>query len=108
MEIVNLTNKPITIVDEYGQMIKTYAPDGNAWCESTFVKIKTVDDVPVFEKRYGKVHNLPAPETNASLERCFIVTDEVAEAVKDFRFDVVVPAQPVNVKRNHYRSLLLP
>lgn len=105
MEIVNLTDKPVTIVDDRGNLLKSYPPRGRAWCDIVTTVDREVDGVPIFSKSYGKVNGLPAPDV--SMDTFYIIDPTVADAVRDSRFDVLLPDQPIRHKgTNYYRGLV--
>ena len=89
MQIVNLTDKPITIVGGRGQKVKTYLPTGHATVDVHDRRENDVDGVPIIFKVYGKVHGLPLPTEN--LDIMYIVDPSVAKAVGDTRFDLLIP-----------------
>lgn len=89
MQIVNLTDKPVSIVGNRDQTIKTYLSSGVATCSIQERREHDVDGVPIISKMYGKVHGLPLPTEN--LDTLYIVDITIAKAIGDVRFDLLVP-----------------
>lgn len=106
MDIVNLTDTPITIVNDNGLRVKTFPSEGKAWVDVKMVQDRIVDGVRICSKKFGKVHGIPQP--NENLEKCYIVTEDVANAIRDHRFDILVANGLVNEENHYYKSLLQP
>ena len=87
MRILNLTGNTVTIVGEDDRMIVSYPPDGFAQCEVTKSVIDRVGGVQIKAKHYSKVEGLPSPDPSNS--KYYIVNNDVAEAVKHGRFDLL-------------------
>lgn len=107
MQIVNLTDKPVTIAGSRGQKVRTYLPSTvPATCNVEERRVDEVDGVPLVTKVYGKVHGLPSPEEQ--MDVMYIVSELVARAVGDSRFDLLLPNSP-HIKEGEtlYRSLEL-
>lgn len=105
MEIVNLTSETITIVNDRGQLVKTYPSNGVATSDVREVKEREVDGVPIFSKRYGRVQGLPRPVDDLSV--LYIVQPEVAESQRDSRFDLLIPGDPVRKEGKVYYKTLI-
>lgn len=108
MQVINLTDQPVTIVNERGLKLKTFLPSGPvASCDVKVIQQDIVGGVPISVNAYGQVRNLPVPDDN--LEMLYIVNEYVAEAVKSSRFDILVPHDLVRTEAGEtaYRGLLL-
>jgi len=105
MEIVNLTDKPVSIVNDNGHLLKSYPSMGRATVNVNMVKEREVDGVPIYSKRYGRVLGLPQPVNDLSV--MYIVSHNVADAAKDSRFDLLVPDDQVTKQgKNYYKTLV--
>lgn len=92
-EIVNFTGKKIGITDEFGKPMKVLPSVGNARCETKLIVKDTVDATTIYERTYGRVMGLP--RSDSRYKKMFIVHKEVAEAVGNTRFDLLVPEDPM-------------
>ena len=104
MQIINLTKENITIVGETGLPIAMYPSTGLAECETTKVKLRSIDDVPIYSFRRRKVAGLPAPSDKN--DNMYIVTHDVAEAVRDSRMDILVVGDSVGTTGTKFSSLI--
>lgn len=95
MGVINLTPEVVKIVDIKGNTVRKYPSMGKAYVEFEDTKISLADGlVPVFMRRYGKTHALPSrPE----LGTFYIVSEELANAYKGSRNDLVVTNEPVTL-----------
>lgn len=89
MQVINLTDQPVTIVNDRGVKIKTFLSTGSAYCDVKVMQDKVEDGVPIVSRKYGAIHGLPEPDEN--LAKLYIVNEYVAEAVRSSRFDILVP-----------------
>lgn len=88
MEIINLIGKTVTVVDENGRLVESFQPDGHAICEVQLAELRKVGGVIITTKNYGRVEGLPPQDPNN--EKYYIVNEEVAEATKHCRYDLLV------------------
>lgn len=106
MQVINLTDHAVIIVNAKNEPIKVFPASGKvAHCEHTLIEQKRIGGVPIHSKSYGPVKGLPLPDDN--MEKIYIVNEQVAEAVRDSRFDVVIPEGVVHtVDGNFYKQLI--
>ncbi len=90
MEIHNLTATDVTIVNE-GKLIAVYTKEGEATCQRTLVREGVVDGTIVFSEQYRDVVGLPDYDPT----KLYIVSQQVAEAVRDARTDILVAIEPI-------------
>lgn len=105
MELCNLTQESVSIVDEDGKLIITYPSRGIATCTAEEKQVRTIDGVTILRKRFKPVSGLPLQAVDA--DKIYIVSAEVAEAVRDTRMDVVIASEKVENTEfaNAYKSL---
>lgn len=99
MEVFNLTSAEVTIVDENGKLVVTYPSRGHATCEIVMKKLRVIDGVPISRKQYTPVIGLP--EASVDADKYYIVDEDVAEALKDSRFDILIPIEPFVDSNKH-------
>lgn len=105
MQVINLTEKTITVVDAKGLPLKVFPSLGRAQATSHLVKRADIMGIPIYVRVYGQVKGLPQPDENG--EKLYIVDEEVAEAVKDSRFDILVAGDAISTDTGKfYRSLI--
>lgn len=89
MEILNYTGKPVGLTNKNGSPYKVLPSHGRAHFESIEVnQIKSIDLVPIYGLKPGKIRGLPSPDWNH--EKLYIVPKEIAEHVRKVRFDLLV------------------
>ena len=88
MEIINLIGKTVTVVDENGRLVESFQPDGHAICEVSLAELQRVGGVVITTNNYGKVQGLPPQDPYN--EKYYIVDENVAEATKHSRYDLLV------------------
>ena len=92
MVVINMTPHPIQVVDEQGQLVKTYPASG----QQIRLKMETVsagslpDRTPLSKTVYGEPEGLP----NAFEGTYYIVSQLVKNALPE-REDLLVPAEIV-------------
>jgi hypothetical protein len=102
--ILNYTGKRIGLTNNTGRPIQVLAVNGNARCEVDDKEKLTVGRTPIYT-RSSKVRGLPQPDPN--LEKIYIVSRDVAEAVGNTRFDLVVPVEPFQFEgATFYKKLI--
>lgn len=107
MQIVNLRSTSVAIVN--GEKLVANYPTGTpAICTVELKREGNIDGAIVYRKKFKDVQNLPGPEENP--DTMYIVDDDVAEAVRDSRVDLLIPNQPVEGSKyeNAYDSLMMP
>lgn len=96
MKIKNLTPHNVVLVDDSGNVIATFNPEGTARCtvsyqEKDAVMINGIN-VPIVEETYGDIVGLPAPANDT----IYIVSGLVKAAGKLLgRTDLVAPTMQV-------------
>lgn len=97
-KIINKTPHSVNIVDQNGQIIRTYEK-GDSLIRLT---VKTVQDVPLADgtptsrTKFGKAEGLP----NFKKDTFFIVSQLVKNALPN-RTDLLVPAEVVRDENGH-------
>jgi len=90
VEVVNLTPHPVVIYLPDNTQIEI-KPEGLVpRVDATDVEVRRIGGVPILEKEFGEVKDLPEPCEGV----IFIVSSLVAQACRQRR-DLVVPAHPV-------------
>jgi len=104
MKLVNLTNRTINILDEYGNERFSIAPSGlvvAASMQANIIETIHLDEtqaVDVVEYEYGAVSSMPEPKPGV----CYVVSYAVLQALQGSRPDVVSPdTSPGSVVRPH-------
>ena len=105
MKILNYTGKRIGLTNRAGNPIEVIPSDGHAHCEIEIKEQLIIGRTPIYNKDLGKVRGLPAPDLN--LEKMYIVTADVAEAIGHTRKDLIVPANPFHYEGATFYKLLL-
>lgn len=104
MEIRNLTPHNIVIVDEGGKLIASYPPDGEATVDYNLKRKGVVDGVIIYQERFRNITGLP----EWTEDILYIVDEQIAEAARDARTDLLIPNQPVQHTEfaHAYQSLI--
>jgi hypothetical protein len=103
MELCNLTPEKIIYVSEGGKLVELPSR-GIAKCDVQTKEVVAIDGASIHKKKYGTPTGLPPVSVDADV--FYIVTPDVYEAVKHFRYDVVVPEEPVYGESNTYKRLI--
>jgi hypothetical protein len=86
--IINCTPHVINLVDQEGNLIYTVQPSGwVARCSVDKMQVGDISGIPVYRNVYGEVQNLPCGQDGY----IFVVSQLVAQTLKDHRDDLVVP-----------------
>lgn len=106
MELRNFTGRKIGLTNPSGNPIEVLPSHGLARVEVSLAEAKVEDKrYGIFEKEYSKVKNLPDPDPNYKI--LYIVTKEIAEAIGNFRLDLLVPEDPFPYEgATFYRKLI--
>lgn len=105
MQVLNYTGKRIGLANPAGNPIEVLPSDGLARVEITLEPVVSDSRFSIFRKAFGTVKNLPEPDPNN--KKSYIVTKEVAEAVRNFRFDLLVPEEPFTYEgATFYKKLI--
>jgi hypothetical protein len=91
-EILNYTGKRIGLTNGSGSPIEVLPSHGNARCEIEKTTDIEVGRIQIYRKTFGKVRGLPNPDLNH--QKLYIVSREVAEAIGNTRYDLLVPEDP--------------
>lgn len=104
IQIHNLTPRTVTIVDENGKLVASYPSEEAATADLTLQRLGTIDGVIVYRPKYRNIQHLPEWEAG----KLYIVDEQVAEAAKDARTDLLLPYGKVSsaVYGEAYTSLL--
>lgn len=101
-KIINLTEHPVNIVDDYGIILETFPGTSNpARLPQRTVVVGMVNGIPLSETQfdYSQATNLPVPQKDTM----YIVSRMIREAFKE-REDLLVPNEIV---RSEDRSTIL-
>lgn len=110
MQILNYTGEEVGFVNEGGIVTAVLHSNGNARCKIDVREVPMKDKSPfvpkVYRRQLGQVIGLPTPDAN--LEKYYIVTKDVAEAVGNSRMDLLLADEPVNLKgKTYYKKLIM-
>jgi hypothetical protein len=94
VNVINLTPHDINLVNEVGEIIRTFpGTDSPARCATYREKIMDLHiegvevPTPLYSTTFGEVENLPAPIEGVR----YIVSNTVAQAFKGKRYDLIIP-----------------
>jgi len=89
--LVNLTPHELTFLGRNREVIGKLRSSGVARCIIDRRKVDKAGAIPINKTSFRNVTGLP-PEKEGVL---YIVSSPVAQAVKDYRDDIVIPDQPI-------------
>ena len=90
--IKNYTPHPIHLLDESGNVIRTFAPEGLVRLSAKTVELtKQIDGCRITVTEFGEAEGLPSQE----LGTYYIVSQMVKSALSMDRIDLLVPAEVV-------------
>lgn len=104
MKIVNLTPHTVNIIDEKGNVTRSYEPSGTVARVSTVSQeVGTLDGVPVVRTSYGDVEGLPDPQNGT----VYLVSLVVGQALAGKRDDIYGPdTSPESVVRDNQGQIV--
>ncbi len=100
MKLVNLTERDITLLDKSGER-HTFPSQGVAKCLTHVKEVNTILGIPIMQSSYDRIESLPSVSRN--MQSMYIVSEEVAEAARGIRFDLLIPHN--HVEGDVYRAL---
>ncbi len=102
MEFINLTPHAINIVDEQGNIVRTFAPIGTvARCDSREERQPDIDGTPIVRQKFGAIEGLPPAKKGIAYIVSMVVGNAVANGTASPRSDIYGPnTSPGAVKRN--------
>lgn len=95
MRIINLTPHTVNIVDEAGNIVKSYPSEGNARVNTHFSECPAIEGVPVKSVSYSQTEGLPDTEDSTGLmgspRTVFYLVSMVVAQANPGRFDLLCP-----------------
>ncbi len=107
MNLINVTHRPITIVDNQGNEVLTLNPSGVIVGASIQPEVLEVistfnEEIEIVTYRYTDISGLPDPKPDTM----YVVTYAVLQALEDSRIDVIAPdTSPTSIIRQNGRVI---